>query len=146
MPPPALQLNVYTNFQLNDTVISEQFPYLSMPQDFVANYQPGKETCFLNGQPQPLFRLFSVFSSKYQYNFFTTNQSEKCHVHPVYGTGIRTLSPITTRPRLPPEETCFKVKSLSPNRNNSNSRLTTVSVATKKQLTITLKDKFIHCP
>ena len=37
------------------------------------------------GQPRPIFRLFSVFSNK-QYNF----NNYKCHVHPVYGAGIRT--------------------------------------------------------
>ena len=40
------------------------------------------------GQPRLLFHLFSVFTNK-QYNF-TTNQCEKCHVHPVYGARIWT--------------------------------------------------------
>ena len=41
------------------------------------------------GQYRPLFRLFSVFF-KQIIHFFTTNQCEKCHVHPVYDAGIRT--------------------------------------------------------
>ena len=44
---------------------------------------------FKMGQPGP----FSVYFRSFQTNIitiFTTNQREKCHVHPVYGAGIRT--------------------------------------------------------
>ena len=40
------------------------------------------------GQPRPLFHLFLLFSNK-QYNFYNKSMW-KIHVHPVYGTGIRT--------------------------------------------------------
>ena len=43
---------------------------------------------FKKGQPRHLFRLFSVFSN--QITIFTTNKCEKCQVHPVYHTRIRT--------------------------------------------------------
>ena len=43
---------------------------------------------FKNGQFRPLFRLFSVF--KTNNTILTTNECLKCHVHPVYGAGIRT--------------------------------------------------------
>ena len=60
------------------------------------------------GQPRPLFRLFSVFSNKHQYNFY--NKSMWKNVNP---SSIRRqdsnprpfeheLSPITARPGLPP--------------------------------------------
>ena len=58
------------------------------------------------GQPRPLFRLFSVFSNKHQYNFYKYMRK---YVHPVYIAGIRThdlqnvsLFPITLRPGLLP--------------------------------------------
>ena len=51
----------------------------------------------LMGQPRPLL-LFSVFLNK-QYNF-TTNQCEKCHVHPIYGSGIWTHD-LSNMSRLP---------------------------------------------
>ena len=38
------------------------------------------------GQPLPLFRLFSVFSSKHQYNFY--NKYMWKNVQPVYGAGM----------------------------------------------------------
>ena len=44
---------------------------------------------FKMGQLRPLYRLFSVFSNKI-ITIFTTDQWEKCHVHPVYGAGIWT--------------------------------------------------------
>ena len=54
------------------------------------------------GQPRPLFRLFSVFF-KQTIKFLQQINVKKCHVHPVYDTGIRTQdtlkhesSPITT--------------------------------------------------
>ena len=37
----------------------------------------------------PLFHLFSVFSNK-PYIFLQQINVKKCHVHPVYGAGIRT--------------------------------------------------------
>ena len=43
---------------------------------------------FFIGQPRPLFRLFLSFSTNN--TIFITNQCKKCHVHPVYGAGIRT--------------------------------------------------------
>ena len=56
--------------------------------------------------------LFFVYFWSFQTDIvtmFTTNKCEKCHVHPVYGAGIRTPQPsghepppITTRPGLPP--------------------------------------------
>ena len=55
--------------------------------------------------------LFFVYFRSFQTNniIFTTNECEKCHVHPVSSAGIRThdlleheSTPITTRPGLPP--------------------------------------------
>ena len=37
-----------------------------------------------------LFFVYFRSSSNKQYNFFTTNQCEKCYVHPVYRAGIQT--------------------------------------------------------
>ena len=41
------------------------------------------------GQTRPLFRLFSVFF-KQTIQFLQQINVKKCHVHPVYGAGIRT--------------------------------------------------------
>ena len=43
------------------------------------------------GHSRPLFRLFSSFQTNI--TILTTNISEKCHDHPVYGTCIQTHDP-----------------------------------------------------
>ena len=64
------------------------------------------------GQPRLLFAYFRSFQTNN--TIFTTNQSEKSHVHPVYGTRIQNprpseheSPPITTRPGLPPDSAQF---------------------------------------
>ena len=59
------------------------------------------------GQTGLFFVYFWSFQTKN--TILTTNQCEKCHVHPVYGLefepttfGTRESPPITTRPGLPP--------------------------------------------
>ena len=42
------------------------------------------------GQPRPLFRLFLVFFKQTLLQFLQQINVKKCHVHPVYGTRIRT--------------------------------------------------------
>ena len=42
------------------------------------------------GQPRPLFCLFSVLFKQTLPQFLQQINVKKCHVHPVYGTGIRT--------------------------------------------------------
>ena len=59
------------------------------------------------GQPQPLFRLFLVFSNKHHYNF-KINQFEKMSIQFTdQDSNPQPLehesSPITTRPGLPPQ-------------------------------------------
>ena len=41
-------------------------------------------------QPRPLFRLFLVFFKQTLLQFLQQINVKKCHVHPVYGAGIRT--------------------------------------------------------
>ena len=43
---------------------------------------------FFMVQPTPLFRLFLSFQTNI--TILTTNQCEKCHVHPLSGAGIQT--------------------------------------------------------
>ena len=46
--------------------------------------------CFFKlGQPRTLFHLFSSFQTQI-ITIFTTIKCEQCHVHPLYGAGIRT--------------------------------------------------------
>ena len=42
------------------------------------------------GQHRPLFRLFSVLYKQTLLQFLQKINVKKCHVHPVYGAGIRT--------------------------------------------------------
>ena len=81
---------------------------VNIRQDFDACFE-AQNKFFLNGQPRPLFRLFSVFSNK-QYNTITTNQCEKMSIQytaPDLNPQPRKYesSPITTRLGLLPQGT-----------------------------------------
>ena len=59
-------------------------------QDQVMDDEELRKTIFLKNRRTPATFSFIFGLFKQILQLFTTNQCEKCHVHPVYSTGIQT--------------------------------------------------------